>query len=120
MKISLNVAAQNRLFSKSVRRIRSSFDPLIDAFSQLEISNPIHEAILIGLTDAKAADHFEVIQNRDGYFQILAGMRSDAEDDELKVLLFNIIERAVQLCPFSTPDKNKFIYLLHEWKPKII
>jgi len=91
MKISLSIAAQDRLFSKAIRRVRPNFDELFDAFCQVEITNPIHEAILIGLTDS-----------------------------ELKAELFNIIEQAVQSCPFTNSDKKRFTDLLQEWKPKLI
>lgn len=120
MKISLSVAAQDRLFSKAVRRIRPSFDPLFEAFSQVEMTDPIHEAILIGLTDAVPAGHFEVIPNRDGFFQVLAGVKGSVVDDELKLALFNIVERAVQTCPFSKPDKERFTDFLKDWRPKVI
>jgi hypothetical protein len=120
MKISLSIAAQDRLFSKAIRRVRPNFDVLFDAFYQVEITNPIYEAILIGLTDSEPAGYFEVIQNRDGFFQVLAGLKNDLDQSELKAELFNIIEQAVQSCPFTNSDKKRFTDLLQEWKPKLI
>lgn len=119
MKISLSIAAQDRLFSKAIRKVRPNFDALFEAFSEVKITNPIHEAILIGF-DSAPADYFEVIQNRDGFFQVLAGLKSNLEQNELKVELFKIIEQAVQSCPFTNSDKKRFTDLLHEWKPKLI
>lgn len=115
MKISVSVAAQNRHFAKIFRRIRPDFDSLFEDFSKVKMVNSIHEAILIGLTDAKADDYFEIIPNRDGFFQILAGIKGDTNEDELKKALFLIISNSVSACPFSKPDREQFSALLGNW-----
>lgn len=115
MKLSLSVAAQNPRFAKSIRRVRPAFDSFVDAFSRVEMDNPIHEALLIGLTDAKSEEYFEIIPNNDGFFQILSGIKKDAIEQELEAAIFNVIRRAVSVCPFSLPDKEKFATLLSSW-----
>jgi hypothetical protein len=120
MDINLGVAAQTPQFAKKIRRIRSSFEPFFDAFSQVSLVNPIHDAILIGVTDAKPKEYFEEIFNRDGYFQILAGMPGDGTDQKLKEILFEIIKQSIKACPFSRPDKEGFLALMAEWESKLL
>ena len=112
MNIFLSVAAQDPHFSKMVRRIRPNFEPFFQAFSTVELVNPIHEAILIGLTDAKPSGYLEVIPNRDGFFQVIVGMTFPLSDIESKASLVSILEQVIQACPFSKPDKDRFQKLL--------
>lgn len=119
MKISLSVAAQDRQFAKAVRRVRPDFVPLFDAFSKVKMVDPIHEAILIGLTDSKPNGYFKEIPNQDGYFQVLAGVTAKTTDHDLKVAIFDLITRAVQLCPFSKADKEEFTKFLAEWERNV-
>lgn len=115
MRLSISVAAQNPAFSKQVRRVRPFFDPLIEQFSAVQLVNPIHEAVLLGITDSKSPDFFEEVPNRDGFFQILAGVALVPDDAEFKARLFGVIRKAVDACPFSAPDKKQFLNLLDGW-----
>lgn len=119
MRVSLSVAAQDQRLSNAVRRIRPALEPFFVAFSKLEMVDPIHEAILIGLTDSKPSGYFEVIPNEDGFFQVLSGVNAGIADDKLRSMFFDSLVRAVHACPFSKPDKARFISLLAEWKDQI-
>ena len=115
MKLILSVAAKDRLFGKALRRVRPAFDALFAEFAQIELCHPIHDSILVGLTDDREPGHFEEIQNADGYFQVLLGCPRAANDEELKQAVFERIKRAVMACPFSAPDKASFERLLQKW-----
>jgi len=115
MELLVSVAAQNRHFAKKFRCVRPAFDSLFENFCGVKMVNPLHEAILIGLTDSKPEDYFEVVPNREGFFQVLAGVKGDVVEDELKKALFSIISRSVSAFPFSQPDREQFSALLSEW-----
>ncbi|WP_157632221.1 hypothetical protein [Variovorax sp. CF313] len=119
MKINLGVAAQTPQFSKKMRRIRPAFELLFDDFSNIKLTNPIYDSILIGVTDSQSVDYFEEIKNREGYFQILAGMSGDFSDEKAKELIFEIVKKSIQACPFSRPDKELLMRFLDEWKLKL-
>jgi hypothetical protein len=108
MQLRLSVLARNRAFSKAMRRVRPKIQPLLDAFEATELEHPIHEAILVGITDDKGPEFFEEVENNDGVFQILAGCTHQGTDNELTADVFGILHRAVNLCPFATPDHDKF------------
>lgn len=105
MKLRLSVVARDRQFSKAIRRIRPRFDQLLKDFEKVELVDPIHEAILVGITDDKTDDYFEEVSNRDGFFQIMAGCGVIGSDEELTVRVFQILQKAATACPFSKPDK---------------
>jgi hypothetical protein len=115
MKLILSVAAKDRLFGKAFRRVRPVFDSLSAEFAKIELSHPIHDAILVGLTDDRGPEHFEEIQNANGYFQVLLGCPRTTNDEELKRAIFDRAKRAVMGCPFATPDKVSFERLLQNW-----
>lgn len=69
MKILLSVGAENRHFAKNIRLVRPSFDSLFLAFSLVKMVDPIHDAILIGVTDAKSDGYFEIIPNKEVFFK---------------------------------------------------
>ena len=120
MKISLSFAAKNPQFLKKIRRIRSDFEDFFDDFSLVDLTNPIHEAILIGVTDSRGDDFFEIIKNRDGYFQTLAGLDGFDDDAVLRKKLFLIVSKSILACPFSNPDRGKFHILLKKWEGEIM
>ena len=104
MELRFSVLARDREFAKAMRRIRPRFAPLLEAFARTQLVNPIHEAILVGITDEKEAQFFEEVANRDGFFQILAGVHSNYSDLELAKEVFGLLRRAAKTCPFSKPD----------------
>ena len=95
-----------------MRRLLPDFDRLKVEFSMIEMVDPIHEAVLIGMGDEQPADSFEIVSNRDGFFQVLAGVAWPATDEKLKTSMEAIIWKAVHSCPFSQPDKRQFSALL--------
>ena len=108
MRLSFSVAARNRAFSKAMQRIDSRFQPLINEFESIELEHPIHEAILVGITDDRPAGFFEEVKTNDSHFQVLAGCSLCGSDDELVDDVFNILQKATRLCPFTTADHETF------------
>lgn len=104
MELRFSVLARNREFAKAMRRIRPRFAPLLEAFAQTELVNPIHQAILVGVTDDKGPEFFEEVPNSDGFFQVLAGVQMPGSDSILAKEVFGILRRAARACPFSKPD----------------
>lgn len=88
-------------------RVRTKLQPLLAAFEATELAHPIHDAILVGITDRERPDFFEEVQNDAGFFHVLAGCASRELDNELATDVFDILQRAVRLCPFATPDQEK-------------
>jgi len=80
----------------------------MDAFERVEIEHPIHEAILVGITDDKPTQFFQEVENNDGFFQVLVGCSLREGDDELAEDVFEVLQRTVRLCPFAIPDHKAF------------
>ncbi len=120
MQLRFSVLARDRKFSKAMRRIRSRVQPLVDAFESVEMKNPIHEAILVGITDDQGSEYFEEVVNNDGFFQVLAGCTFNGSDDDLTVEVFEILCRATSQCPFSRPDKEAFDLLFDRMRPTVV
>jgi hypothetical protein len=80
---------------------------LLDAFASIELANPVHQAILVGLTDDRGPDYFEEIPNGDGFFQVMAGLGSDRSESDLAREVFTKLRIAASACPFSQPDCEK-------------
>jgi hypothetical protein len=116
MNISMSVLAQHRQFGKNVRAIRADFDAFFHEFAQIIMVNPIHDAILIGLIDARPADYFEIVPNRDGFFQTIGGIDPAETGHRLKVAIFKIIAKSIEACPFSNPDRAQFSKLIAKWQ----
>jgi hypothetical protein len=117
MKLSLSIAAESRDFGKAIRRVRPSLNPLIVAFEAFQPRNPIHETLLIGITDGLPHDAIQVIPNRDGFFQVLCGFPSASDfsarnDPTIKHCLVQIILAAVAACPFSSLDKAEYLRIV--------
>ena len=103
-----------------MRRIRPKFESLFAEFEAQELQNPIHEAILVGVTDSIGSEEMQVIPNREGFFQVLCGFGDQtsfipANDRSLEVALYERLLRAVENCPFSKPDKSIMLALLRNW-----
>lgn len=107
MELRFSVLARDRRFAKAMRRIRPRFAQLFEAFANTELANPIHEAILVGITDDQKPPFFEEVPNRDGFFQVLAGCDMKGSDEELTKEVFEILRRAATACPFSEVDHEK-------------
>jgi hypothetical protein len=123
MRLSVSIAARNNSFSKAMRRIRPKFSSLFEEFASKELENPIHEAILLGVTDSLGPEEIEVVPNEDGFFQVICGFGDKApfspeNDAELATMLFNRVRRAVELCPFSRPDAATVLELLQDWSSR--
>lgn len=104
MRINLGVAARNRGFAKAMRRVRPQLEPLLKAFSEFQLLDPIHDAILVGVTDEMQPGAFKRIETDDEYFQVTAGCAPDLSDSALLQCVYDILLRAVRECPFSKPD----------------
>lgn len=120
MKLSWSTAARNRAWSKAIRRIRPRFDSLASVFAAVELQCPIHEAILVGVTDGRGKDYFEEIPNSDGYFQVLVGFDSSIglgadHDADLEVALFQQLSRAILACPFASMDRDLVKDVIERW-----
>jgi hypothetical protein len=81
--------------------------------------NPIHEALLVGITDDKGPEFFEEVPNRDGFFQVLAGVQTKGSDLDLTKEVFNILRRAAKACPFSKPDHETIESVFDEFEDKV-
>ena len=120
MKLSWSTAARNRAWSKAIRRIRPRFDSLATEFAAIELQSPIHEAILVGVTDDRGKDYFEQIPNSDGFFQVLVGFDPSIglgadKDRDLEVALFQQLSRAIPACPFATADRYVVKIAIDRW-----
>ena len=104
MELRFSVLARDREFGKAMRRIRPRFAPLLVMFAKTTLTDPIHQAILVGLTDDKGPEFFDEVANRDGFFQVLAGVEMKGSDLDLTKEVFGILRRAAKACPFSKPD----------------
>ena len=111
MKLSISTCARDRRFTKAMRRIRPRFDALTKEFAETTMLDPIHDAILVGVTDDQPFGSFEEVPNNGGFFQVFAGCNLDS-DEELAKQLFQIVRRAIERCPFSIPDRQAFQALL--------
>jgi hypothetical protein len=120
MDLRLSVLARDRAFSRGMHRIRPRLQPLLDAFRQAELQHPIHEAILVSVTDVKEPGFVQEIENDDGFFQVIIGCRTSRSDDELVRVVFEILLQAVRLCPFSTPDHEMFERLFEKMRQGIV
>ena len=120
MQLQLSVLARYRLFSKAMRRTRMRLQPVMDAFENVSLEHPIHEAILVLVTDDDQPEFFQKIENKDGFFQVLAGCSLRGTDDELAEDTFEILRRATILCPFATPDREQFEALFERLRPTVL
>lgn len=120
MQIRCSVLARDRGFSKAMRRVRIKLQPLLDAFDAIELQHPIHEAILVGITDEKEPEFMEEVNNNDGFFQVLAGCSLRGSDAQLTEDVFAILLRAVRLCPFTTPDHATLEELFTRLRPRVL
>jgi hypothetical protein len=120
VKLQFSVAARNRKFSKAMDRIDPRFTALTDAFEGVELAHPIHEAILVLITDDKDSGFLEEVENNDGFFQVMAGCSLRGGDDELAEDVFEILLKAMRLCPFATPDHETFEALFERLRPTVL
>jgi hypothetical protein len=111
--------ARDRLFTKAMRRVRERLQPLLNAFEQVEMVNPIHHAILVGVTDDRGDQFFEEVENDEGFFQVHAGCTFSKNDDALVQSVYEILQRAAKACPFSIPDREQFERVFRDNRPTI-
>jgi len=120
MHLSISIAARDRAFSKAMRRVRPKREPFCLAFDSIVLVNPIHESLLLGVSDELAESTVQVVPNKDGFFQVLCGFDTgvslDASNDsELARMLIEKVAGAVALCPLSAPDRLQFEGMLDRW-----
>ena len=120
MQLRVSVLARDRKFSKAMRYVRARLQPLLDAFETVSMTDPIHEAILVGLTDERPAKFFEEVENDEGFFQVLAGVQFTGSDDELARSVFETLRKASVACPFSRPDREAFDALFDRMKRELL
>lgn len=103
-----------------MRRIRPAVEERTKEFTSVILEHPIHEGILVGLTDDRKDSDWEEIPNRDGFFQVLAGFDStiplDGSADS--ALIRSVLQKpsaAVFACPFSIPDRRSMSLLVDRW-----
>ena len=103
-----------------MRRIRPSVQPLIDAFAAIELHDPIHDHLLVGVSNSLPPERCDVIPSDDSCFQLLAGwppdsdLSPDGDAVNLRTLL-SILRRAASECPFSDPDAAAIRSLFDNW-----
>jgi hypothetical protein len=119
MQLRISVMARDRLFMKAMRRVRERLQPLLDAFEHVEMVNPIHQAILVGITDEKGDEFFQEVDNDEGFFQVQAGCTYLKNDDALVQSVYEILQRSTRACPFSVPDREQFDRVFQEYRPTI-
>jgi hypothetical protein len=120
MKLSWSTCARSRAWSKAIRRVRPRFDSLETAFAAVGLRNPIHEVILVGITDERGEDYFEEVPNSDGYFQVLVGFNASINlavenDRQLEVAVFRQLSRAILACPFARQDQESIKAAIGAW-----
>jgi hypothetical protein len=120
MELRFSTVARDRRFSKAMRRIRPRFAPLVEAFALVDLTDSIHQAILVIVTDERGPECFEEMPNSDGFFQVMAGVRIGQSDLELTRDVFCILRRAATLCPFSKPDHETMQRLFDDAEARII
>lgn len=117
MQLRFSVLLRDRAFSKAMRRMRPKLQPLLDAFAAAELENPIHEGILVGITDEKESGRIEEVENSDGFFQVLAGCKMRGGDAELTEDVIAILRDTVSRCPFARSDHDKLLELFDRHRP---
>ena len=120
MKLGLSIASDSRQFSRMMRRIRPRVQSLIDAFDSVDLRNPIHDALLVGVSNSLPADRCDVVPNDDSFFQLQIGWPTNCDlspdgDDANVELLVAILRRAAAECPFSEPDAVTIRSLFDDW-----
>lgn len=120
MRLALSIASDSRQFSRMMRRVRPRIQPLLDAFPSVELCHPIHDQLLVGVSNSLPADHCEIVPNSDSYFQVAMGWPADSDlsptgDDANITRLAALLRRAVTLCPFSDPDSDAMLALFNNW-----
>lgn len=120
MRLSLSIAAKSNAFTKAIRRIRPKFDSLFAAFEAKVLNNPIHEAILIGVSDSMNIEEVRIIPNKDGFFQAICGFGEQTSflpenDRSLELMLVERIQHVVEKCPLTNTDKAMMLTLLRDW-----
>ena len=120
MKLEFSAIARDRSFDRAMRRVRPRLQPVLDAFERIELQHPIHEAILVGITDDKAPGFIEEIENNDGFFQVICGCSDSGSDNELLEAILGILRQSFRLCPFATSDHEEFEKLFAEMHQLIL
>jgi hypothetical protein len=124
MKVSLGVAARDRMFGKAMRRIRPAFAQLFAGIEAYVLSNPIYETLLIGITDDKGDEYLEEVPNNDGFFQVVCGCGTSWDsgpisDADLQTLVLDRIQKAIDLCPLTVPDREGLMKLIEDWRGNV-
>lgn len=91
-----------------MRRVRPGIDARIAGFDRLVLRNPIHDAILLGITDDRPDEYWDVVTTG-GFFQILSGFDDSipldgGSDTQLHAAIWRKLVRAVSECPFTIKD----------------
>jgi hypothetical protein len=103
-----------------MHRVDPLMQPLLAALETVRLEHPLHETILVGITDDRPPQFFEEIENKDGLFQVLAGCSLRGGDDELVADVFEILRNTIRFCPFSSQDHQAFETIFRRLQPAII
>jgi len=106
-----------------MRRIRPVVEERTKEFGSMTLQHPIHEGILVGITDDKKDSDWEEVPNSDGFFQILVGFDSSipldgSADAALVRSVLQKLSAAVRAYPFSLPDQKSMRSLVDLWSSK--
>lgn len=120
MHLNYSTIARNRAFSRAMHRVDPLLQPLLAALEAVRLEHPLHETILVGITDDRPPQFFEEIENKDGLFQVLAGCSLRGGDEELVADVFEILRNAVRFCPFASQDHQAFEAIFIRLRPSIV
>lgn len=110
MNFSIAVVSKNRIYTKSFQRVMVDLQPLINALENIEMKNPMGDAILVMASDEGDLKPFEIVEipNKDALFQYTVGIKDYVSDDELKMDLFLMLRLIVKKVPFAISDHEQY------------
>ena len=104
MQLGLGCVTRHRAFGKMFRRVANSLEPLIQALAELRIEHGDHDGLVIGVTDDKCQEFFEIVKNSERFLQVVVGCRPDVTDEELHQHLIATTLRVIRLCQLTPED----------------
>lgn len=116
MKLNIGVAARDRMFSKSMRRVRPQLDELGAALEAVKMLDPLQTSTLILVTDENEPGSLKVVSSNDGTFQVIAGCSPGLAEGDLKKELAAIVRKTVDASSFSSPDRDAFDAVIKSWE----
>ena len=114
----MTVIADERKFYKTFTRLSPRFQGLLHALGEVQL--PRTAGFLVSLTDAKNHGVFESVPNRDGYFQVLVGVKGLATDEALMECALASLRRSFQTSGLAVDESTQLVAMVDEWAPRIL